>query len=195
MNILAHLYLSGTNDKIMVGNFIGDHVKGKAILKYDKEVQAGIYLHRYIDTYTDNHAIVRDCKIIFRDRYEKYAGIVTDIIFDHYLARNWHQFSMKSIDVYIQEVHEVLERYHNLFPARVKEFYPYFIKNNWLKIYGSLEGIERVLKGMSRRTSLPDYADFAVQRMEEKDKELNCAFIQFFESLKEAVSTEFLIGF
>ena len=62
MNFLAHLYLSGNDENIMIGNFIGDHVKGNNFLKYDESIIFGIKLHRMIDAFTDSHPLVEESK-------------------------------------------------------------------------------------------------------------------------------------
>ncbi len=86
MNFLAHIYLSGDNDEIKLGNFIGDYIKGNAYNKYPPLIRKGILLHRKIDYFTDSHPIVRNHKSFFYDKYHKYAGIIIDIIYDHFLS-------------------------------------------------------------------------------------------------------------
>ena len=59
MNFLAHIYLSGDNEMIAIGNFIADGIRGKQYKKFQKDIKTGILLHRQIDTFTDAHPIVR----------------------------------------------------------------------------------------------------------------------------------------
>jgi acyl carrier protein phosphodiesterase len=50
MNFLAHIYLSNNDPKIMVGNFIGDFVKGRNFSdRFEPQIARGIALHRLID--------------------------------------------------------------------------------------------------------------------------------------------------
>ena len=86
MNVLAHIYLSGDSDKIIIGNYIGDYVKGRDYLNYPELIRKGIILHRYIDMFTDRHPVVHRSKIYFSRKYHKYAGVITDIMYDHYLT-------------------------------------------------------------------------------------------------------------
>ena len=81
MNFLAHLYLSQDNTNIMIGNFIADHIRGNNYEEYSKEIQRGIFLHREIDTFTDNHQIVRKSKRRLHQRYRHYDGVIIDIFF------------------------------------------------------------------------------------------------------------------
>ena len=95
MNFLAHLYLSGDDKEIMLGNLIADSVKGNAILDFNEGVQEGIRLHRRIDHFTDEHPIVQRSKERLRPKYHKFAGVVTDMFYDHFLARDWDHYSEK----------------------------------------------------------------------------------------------------
>ena len=90
MNYLAHIYLSGDRELIRIGNFIADHIKGKKYQAFSQGIQKGILLHRQIDSFTDNHEIVRKSKRRLHERYGLYRGVIIDIFYDHYLAKNCH---------------------------------------------------------------------------------------------------------
>src|SRR6188768_77560 len=93
MNFLAHLYLSGNDNKIMVGNFIADFVKGRVALnQFEPAIIRGIELHRAIDEYTDNHPVVTISKNRLRPTYRHYSGVIVDVFYDHFLARNWNTY-------------------------------------------------------------------------------------------------------
>ena len=98
MNFLAHIYLSGTDEKILVGNFMGDYVKGRDYLKYPEDIRKGLLLHRQIDFYTDNHPIVKNSKKRIESVYRKYSGIIIDIFYDYFLATNWPDYSITPLD-------------------------------------------------------------------------------------------------
>src|SRR5277367_1527199 len=98
MNFLAHLYLSGDNPKIKTGNFIGDFVKGKNLAdRFEKDIAKGIVLHREIDWFTDRHPVVKQSKDRLREKYRHYSGVIVDVFYDHFLARNWINYSSKSL--------------------------------------------------------------------------------------------------
>ncbi|MEQ8424061.1 MAG: DUF479 domain-containing protein, partial [Cyclobacteriaceae bacterium] len=91
MNFLAHIYLSGDNAQLMIGNFIGDFVKGKNLsARYNPDVVLGIELHRAIDEYTDSHDVVQKSKVRLRPKYRHYSGVIVDMFYDHFLAKNWN---------------------------------------------------------------------------------------------------------
>jgi acyl carrier protein phosphodiesterase len=187
MNFLAHIYLSGNSDEIRLGNFIGDYVKGKDYKNYPDEVRKGIILHRKIDTFTDAHPIVRNHKTFFYSQYHKYAGIITDIIYDHFLAQEWHMFSEVMFKEYIQNTYEWLQNNIDKMPLEMKKFVPNFIRNNWLQSYYSIEGIQSVLIGMSKGTSLPAEYEFAIYILRKHYAEFKKDFLVYFPLLIEHV--------
>src|ERR1700752_360781 len=89
LNFLAHIYLSGNDDQLMIGNFIADYVKGKKKDEYPPGIKKGIELHRAIDDFTDHHEITSRSKNRLRSKYGKYSGVITDLYYDHFLASNF----------------------------------------------------------------------------------------------------------
>ena len=82
MNFLAHLHLSGNDPNILVGNFIGDFVKGKQVNSFEPGIAKGILLHRAIDYFTDKHEVVAKSKGRLREKYRHYSGVIIDIFYD-----------------------------------------------------------------------------------------------------------------
>lgn len=193
MNFLAHLYLSGSSDEVKIGNFIGDYVKGKNYEKYPSEIQKGILLHRGIDTFTDKHPIIRHTKSYFQSEYGKYAGIIVDILFDHFLYLNWKLYSTKDLVEFITEIHGVLRKYFSLLPKAVQKFVPSFIEKDWIRAYKTINGIELVLSRMSLRTSLPDNTRSALKLIDDHHDELDKNFNEYFPLLIDYVKKEFEI--
>lgn len=194
MNFLAHIYLSGTSDEILVGNFIGDYVKGNKFRNYPDKIKQGILLHRQIDHFTDTNSIVRKTKGHFQRFYGKYAGIVVDILYDHFLANNWKKYSEMSLDTFISELFQTLSGFFTVFPASVKSFFPSFVKNNWLGKYITLDGIEGVLNGMSRKTSLPNETKSAMNAVIANYDEIEDEFNSYFPEIIDFVENAYKIN-
>ena len=191
MNFLAHIYLSGNSRDILIGNFIGDYVKGKEYTSYPKGIQKGILLHRYIDSFTDQHPVTRSSKKYISDKYRLYSGIVVDIFYDHFLSSRWDKYARMSLPVYVRNRYKILDSGFSYFPGGVKNWFPYFIKSNWLETYTSFEGLAMVFKRMSYRTSLPDHSDYAVEQLASHYDELESGFTQFFDEICGYVTDEF----
>ncbi len=183
MNYLAHIFLSGIEETVLIGNFIGDYVKGKDYLKYPASIRKGIVLHRRIDSFTDTHKIVSQSKKYFAPQYKKWAGIVVDILYDHYLIINWDKFCPVPLEQYREDIFDVLQKYYPVLPERVKYFVPSFIQNDWIDTYTTPEGIVNVLYRMSMRTPLPDESQFAAEVIRKYGLQLNSEFMTFFPEL------------
>jgi len=162
MNFLAHIFLSGDDDDLKFGNFIGDWIKGKKFKKYSSAVQKGIILHRHIDSYTDSHPIVHKSIVRLRPAYGKYAGVAVDILYDHFLAANWSDYLSESLESYINKFHKlILNRFVKL-PKKARRFAYPFIGNKRLLCYKDLHCIEDVFNKMAIYTSMPDNAEQAM---------------------------------
>jgi acyl carrier protein phosphodiesterase len=190
MNFLAHIYLSGDNDEIKLGNFIGDYVKGNTYNKYPTLVRKGILLHRKIDSFTDSHSIVKKHKSLFYDKYHKYAGIIIDILYDHFLAHYWHMFSEVEFNEYVDDVNEFLLSNIENMPPELKKIVPGLIHHNWLSSYKTIEGIESVLIGMSKGTSLPAEYTYAILILRKNYENIRHEFFNYFPQLIEYVKKE-----
>ena len=153
MNYLAHIFLSNGQPNIMIGNFIADSIKGSKYSTYPAEIQKGILLHRQIDTMTDAHPAFRNSTKRLHKNYGHYSGIIVDIFYDHFLAKNWAEYSDVPLADYIQEFYKILRNNFEVLPANIQKMAPLMMDSNWLLSYANLEGIDRVLGGMNRRTN------------------------------------------
>ncbi len=183
MNFLAHVYLSGTNQDSMIGNFIADSVKGKEILEYTPEVQEGIRLHRFIDHYTDTHVVVNEGKKILSPYFGKYNAVVMDIYMDHFLAKDWVKYSNIPLTAFAQTVYALLQQNETKLPIRVQELLPYMIRQDWLSNYANFHGMEQVFRGMSRRASFESHMEDATRILQLHYSEMQQCFDIFFPEL------------
>ena len=194
MNYLAHTYLSGDNDDIKIGNFLGDWVKGSDYLKYSDDIRTGIMLHRDIDSFTDNHSVVKLSASRFLSRYFKYSGVIIDILYDHFLARNWLDFSNISLHNYVNRMHNIMLNNFEVLPERLQNYLPGFMNERWVERYATVDGIRDVLNAMSKRTSLPNETEFAIGVLEAYYEDFRHEFYDFFGQIIEFVETKFMIS-
>lgn len=183
MNFLAHLYLSGDDEKLLTGNFIGDYVKGKNFLNYPAKIREGIILHRRIDSFTDSHSVFREVKHQFRDEFGLYSGVITDLVFDHLLAHNWENYSTYSLRHFSNNAHIILLKNFAYLPPRVQGFLHSMIKHRRLESYAQLQGFYNTLDAMSRYTSLPPKAGEAVRIVKAQFDFIDNRFKLFMEEL------------
>jgi acyl carrier protein phosphodiesterase len=193
VNFLAHTYLSGCNEEIIVGNFMGDYVKGKNYNMFPDLVRKGILIHRDIDTFTDMHPITRKSKLRISPRYHKYAGIIIDIFYDHFLASLWDDFSSLPLQDFVNRTYDLLKRNYKVLPDAIKMWFPTFLENNWMMAYQSVEGIELVLERMAANTSLPNHAGYAVEVLSERYDSFKNDFLEFFPLIIEFLEEKYEI--
>ena len=183
MNFLAHIYLSGNNDLLKIGNFSADGIRGKGFSIYPEAMQAGILLHRFIDSYTDNHPIFKRSTKRLHNSYGHYSSVIVDIFYDHFLAKNWVHYHDKQLDEYIDEFYKIIIEYFDILPERFKRLTPHMIRDNWLLSYADIEGIQKVLDGMNRRTKGKSKMNFATKELQLFYEEFENDFTEFFEDL------------
>ncbi len=185
MNFLAHLYTSGDDEEIILGNFIADHVKGKKFLDFSDKIQMGIKLHRAIDSFTDSHQIVSQSKEKLRSEYGKYASVIVDIYYDHFLAKYWVEYSDRDLLDYSSQSYRILMRNFFRLPAKTKRLLPFMIRSNWLVSYRDTEFLKWVFDGMSRRTRFNSGMETAVDALIKDYDSFESEFRQFFPLLDE----------
>ncbi|MDZ4664306.1 MAG: ACP phosphodiesterase [Bacteroidota bacterium] len=151
MNYLAHAYLSNNDEGLLLGNFIADHIRGNNFNHLSEEIKKGVYLHRKIDQFTDEHPSFKQSKRLFYDGFEKYSGVLVDIYFDHLLAKNFLSYSSKNLAEFTSHVYGIYEKNKQVLPENSERFLSYVLSNNIYFAYSKIEGIEKVLFHLSHR--------------------------------------------
>ena len=184
MNFLAHIYLSGENELLKIGNFMADSIRGSQYLSYPNDIQKGVLLHRHIDSFTDFHPIYRKSKHRLHEKYGHYSGVIMDIMYDHFLAKNWNMFSDMTLEKYAASFYELLQKEEKQLTERTKNMIPYMIAQNWLVSYSSLEGLETILFQMDYRTKHRVNMPEAINELKQFETEFETEFFAFFEELQ-----------
>jgi acyl carrier protein phosphodiesterase len=192
MNFLAHIYLSGDNDLIKIGNFMADGIRGKHFESYPLEIQKGIILHRAIDTFTDAHPIFRQSTKKLHEKYHHYAGVIVDVFYDHFLAKNWNTYSDEKLEDFVARFYQSLQDNTAILSERTKEIMPYMIQYNWLVSYRTVEGINRILTQMDHRTKNESKMRFATNELSEFYPEFENEFTNYFQELIQFSNTKII---
>jgi acyl carrier protein phosphodiesterase len=191
LNFLAHLALSGEDTDLMIGNFIADFVKGKKALEtYPASIQKGIFLHRKIDNFTDTHYITNELVEILRTQASRYAGVVIDILYDHFLAVHFEKFFSEKLEDFAQKTYITLFENFKFLPERLQEMLPYMQKENWLVKYGDGEnknfyGLQRSLEGLQKRSSHTGNFLLCIDVLQKNYAEFNDKSLVFLADVKE----------
>ena len=185
MNFLAHIYLSGNNDMLKIGNFMADSIRGHHYLDYPDDIRKGILLHRYIDTFTDAHPIYRKSKHRLHEKYGHYSGVIMDIVYDHYLAKNWSKYSDEKLEDYANNFYKLLQNNYGLLTEKIQKMMPSMIARNWLVSYASLDGLEMILFQMDYRTKHRVHMQEAIVEVKQFYTEFEEEFTLYFEELQQ----------
>jgi acyl carrier protein phosphodiesterase len=184
MNFLAHIYLSGTNDAVKIGNFMADSIRGHRYDAYPTDLRKGILLHRAIDSFTDAHPVYRQSKHRLHVKYGHYSGVIMDIFYDHFLAKNWAQYSPIALEQYAHTFYTLLTDHLDTLTDRVKGMLPYMIARNWLVSYATLEGLEMILFQMDHRTKNRVAMHESIVELKQYYELFEAEFTLFFEALQ-----------
>lgn len=190
MNYLAHVYLSGTDQDLSIGNFIADQVKGKAYLDYPCSIQKGILLHRKIDHFTDSHPLFKKNVSLLFPQYRHYSRVIIDMFFDHMLAVHWEQYHPDPLEQFSRSFYTLMEKHEGILPERTIKMIPIISRYNWFVGYRSLEGLKEILYQMSQRTRFHSELSMAVVDLEENYLDISIDFGLFFNKLIGFVTNE-----
>jgi acyl carrier protein phosphodiesterase len=169
----------------MVGNFIGDFVKGRNFSDvYEAEIAKGIELHRMIDEYTDHHPVVQQSKAKLRQKYRHYAAVIVDIFYDHFLSRYWNNYHQTPLEAFASATYKTIGAHEPILPHAVKVMLPYMIKDNWLVNYGNFYGIGQSLAGISRRAQYESKMDESIHELKDFYEEFKAEFNSFMPDMK-----------
>lgn len=153
MNHLAHLCLADGSPDSIVGNLLGDFVKGRPEGRFAPAIARGIRLHRAVDTFTDRHPVVRRAVSRIHPARRRFAPIAIDMAFDHFLARSWSESDPADFAHARQHAYAVLNARRADLPPRLRAILPSLTEDDWLGSYANLQGITHALERMSRRLS------------------------------------------
>ncbi len=183
MNFLAHIYLSKENKDITIGNFIADAVKGRKYNDYPPEITKGILLHRNIDTFTDSHPTVRKSTARLHENYSHYSGVIVDMLYDHFLAKNWHKYHDEPLASYADNFYKMILENLEIMPERIQKMIPYMVNNNWLLRYASIDGMGEILSQMNYRTQGKSNMNLAINELIVYYPDFKSEFTSFFDEL------------
>lgn len=183
MNYLGHLLLSHATPDAVTGAMLGDFVKGRVPEHYGAAVQAAILLHRDIDRYTDRHPAVVASRALVSVEHRRFAGVLVDIFFDHFLARHWRRYDSRPLPDFARMVYGVLLSRRATFPERLQRIVPFMAADDWLNSYADVAAVDAVLNGIARRFRYPERAHAlttAVGELERNYAKLEQRFSEFF---------------
>ncbi len=191
MNFLAHQYLSFGSPPVMAGNFMADSIRGALSVHLPAEVLLGIQVHRFIDTFTDTHPVVLSSRSLLYIHFSKYASVVQDVFYDHFLAIDWEVYHHEALETFTSRVYTSLSHYQPIMNERARRTLYYMSKHGWLEGYQAREGVHMALSGLASRAKFVSNMDNSLPALDANFDALKAAFDAFFPELKNAVKDRF----
>ena len=183
MNYLAHLYLADPTPESLIGNLLGDFVKGRLGDNYNDAITRGILLHRKVDSFSNLHPGARRSRNRISPARRRFAGIIIDIFYDHLLARHWAKFSDVEFSVFVSNAYRVLTENQDVLPRRLNKVLATMVNEDWLRGYLRLENValslDRVGQRLKRRNSLQG----SIEEINGNYAQLEDDFLAFFPDL------------
>lgn len=185
MNFLAHFHLAWPEELLVAGGLEGDFHKGPLPGTLPRTLLEGVRLHRAIDAYTDRHPALERTRRLFPEGTRRFAGIMTDLSFDHFLSRHWARFSDTSLERFSSDVYGILDRHADQLskPARhmagrLREYDVLGRYRHWDMVIASAGRIG----GRLRR---PNPLHRAEELLAPVQEELEQAFLVFYPQLQD----------
>ena len=182
MNYLAHLALAYPNEDLVVGNFIGDHVRNRDFPRFSPPIQAGIEMHRSIDTFTDSHMVSKTLRQLLFDTHRHMSRVLLDVFYDHFLAVHFLALHRVTLQNFIGLIYPLLENKQQLMPVSAQQYLKGMIAQNWLVKYASIAGISEILSKMARRSGLDDLS-LGTESLDRYYEQINDGFLAFYPEL------------
>lgn len=187
MNFLAHLLFADPTPESRIANLMGDHIKGRIAPDWQPLLRDGVILHRKIDAFTDSHPIVLQSCARLSPRRRRFAGIILDICFDHYLCRHWHRFNEQPLSCFVDDCYRQLSAYQGYMPDSMQRPLRAMIDQDWLSAYAERDNIALVLDRVALRLSQPERMLGAGEEFAGHYQLLEQDFLCFFPSLQSFV--------
>nr|WP_312292223.1 ACP phosphodiesterase [Clostridium chromiireducens] len=192
MNYLAHIHLSDNSEENMLGNFLGDFVSKSLEDGFEYSIKQGILMHKKLDTFTDSHPNFANSRERISSANRRLAGVLIDIFYDHFLAKNWHAYSSVSLEEYADNFYKILKKYSYCLPDKLTRRMPFMIEENWLLSYRDISGIQVAVDRISKRFSntrhpLVNPIDELINNYEGLQNDFKCFYpeaIQYANKLK-----------
>ena len=182
MNFLTHLFLSSGPPELLVGNLMGDFVKGNLDGRFPPGIKQGILLHREIDSFTgQNWHFLRSKRRLDRS-FGLYRGVLVDLFYDHFLAANWEDYADVPLSAFISDAWRILCEHKEFLPDKLQRIMP-FIFRDWLPSYSDIGGIAAVLQRISLRLKRANRLGEGAEELSRHYEELYGDFLKFIPEL------------
>lgn len=189
MNYLAHVFLSGDDPEILIGNLMEDFTKGRIEHERNdhlsRKVKLGLELHRLIDTHMDSSEILKTGKQFFYKDFGKYTPAVMDILFDYFLTKNWEVYTDQDFEEFRQLAYKSLSGYSGTLPLPMQKMIHSMVAHDWLNSYGDYESLNYIMERFTHKVGNNLDFTLTIPILKENEEELNRIFHLFFPEMMD----------
>jgi acyl carrier protein phosphodiesterase len=177
------MFLSGDDPDLLAGNFMGDFVKGPLDDTYPPRIGRGLRLHRQIDSFAQKDTHFQRSRLRLSPDYGLYRGVLVDLFYDHFLAKDWDTWSDRPFPDYLSWARSIIDNRLAIMPRTLRDFVP-VIFEELLPSYKSTAGTEAALARMSRRVRRPNPLAEGGRELTRHYEELKTDFERFIIAAK-----------
>lgn len=191
MNFLGHFVLSGIDEKVIIGNFMGDFLPGRKFRETfagEPGIIRGVELHRFIDSFTDNSPAVKQSVARLREHHGKYSPVIVDVLYDHLLAANFEDLFSESLNSFSERMYEVIHRNRQFLMPQAERIFQNMRRDNWLLHYRERWGLEKSLQGLAYRARFTNNITEADKTLYNSYADFEADFKTFFPEIMKAVN-------
>ena len=193
MNWLAHVFLSEPNVQFQLGNLLADVVRGAQRDAMSTDFVRGAACHKAIDAFTDAHPVVKRSRARVGSEHRHFSGVLIDVFYDYYLARNWERYSPIALDVYTAAFYASAQAHVIELPPVARSMLERIIRHDLLGSYARVDGVERALRRISTYLESRWHRQFAldqgVRDLIAHEAEFAADFHEFFPTLQVHVGS------
>lgn len=151
MNFLAHFHLAWPDVGLVAGGLEGDYHKGPLRGELPHAIERGIRLHRAIDAYTDSHPLIVQLRRKFPGNLRRYAGILIDLSFDHYLSCHWSDYSDISLAEFNALIYRALQAQEEALSSGSRKMLTRLVEHDILGLYTQWETVPAAAERIGQR--------------------------------------------
>ena len=184
MNYLAHTALSKATPMSLIGNLLGDFMKGVELHTLYPEIREGLDNHRKVDALTDRHPEVVNLKPLFQAHTRRFAGVAIDIYFDYLLCKHWDSFYELPLAEFIKQTYALLDNSRHLVPGETMRFaLERMTTQDWFSAYRDEDMIFKVIERAVSRIRYRNQFIDSIRDIEQNRLVIEEAFLALYPAL------------
>lgn len=166
---------------------MGDFLRGVKVKELPEPIARGVHNHLAVDRYTDSHSRLKPLKALFSAQRRRFAGIIIDVVFDHFLIKYWQDYSRENLATFTAYCYESFKASRSAMPPAMQQKVAWMIQYDLLNSYADLSGVGNALNGISRRMRFENQLAGAIEEVAGHYQALEQGFREFFTALCEHI--------